>query len=123
MYDGTIRSIGRHACVFNVWENEDEWEPSDYTGIIRGYAGSSAQVYAEKWGFRFEPFDSASEVTGDINGDNAVDSKDVVLLRRYIAGGWDVTLNKSAADLNGDGTINLKDVVKLRRAIAGGWDN
>ena len=59
---------------------------------------------------------------GDINGDENVNLKDVVLLRRYIAGGWGVELDEKTADLNGDGAVNLKDVVLLRRYIAGGWN-
>ena len=59
---------------------------------------------------------------GDVNGDGSVNLKDVVVLRRYIAGGWNVILDSSTADINGDGSINLKDVVTLRRMIAGGWE-
>ncbi|MBR5370992.1 MAG: leucine-rich repeat protein [Oscillospiraceae bacterium] len=58
---------------------------------------------------------------GDINGDKEVNLKDVVLLRRYIAGGWNVSVDEAIADINGDGTVNLKDAVLLRRQIAGGW--
>lgn len=58
---------------------------------------------------------------GDINGDNSINLKDVVLIRRYIAGGWGVTIDEYYADVNGDGKLNLKDVVLLRRYIAGGW--
>ena len=61
-------------------------------------------------------------ILGDLNGDETVNLKDVVLLRRYIAGGWSVTLDESVADVNGDETVNLKDVVLLRRYIAGGWN-
>lgn len=60
--------------------------------------------------------------SGDLNGDNSVNLKDVVLLRRFIAGGWNVVLDEKIADLNGDGKVNLKDVVLLRRFIAGGWN-
>ena len=59
---------------------------------------------------------------GDVNGDGTVNLKDVVMIRRYIAGGWNVTINESIADVNGDGNVNLKDVVMIRRYIAGGWD-
>ena len=55
---------------------------------------------------------------GDLNGDGVLNLKDVVLLRRYIAGGWKVSVNEAAADFNGDGNINLKDVILLRRTIA-----
>ena len=44
-----------------------------------------------------------------------------MLIRRYIAGGWGVTIDEYYADVNGDGKLNLKDVVLLRRYIAGGW--
>ena len=33
-----------------------------------------------------------TRIAGDANGDKYVDLKDVVLLRRYLAGGWGVTL-------------------------------
>lgn len=59
---------------------------------------------------------------GDINGDGTINLKDVVMLRRYIAGGWNVTADDAAADVNGDGKVNLKDAVTLRRYIAGGWN-
>ena len=61
------------------------------------------------------------ENKGDLNGDGSINLKDVVLLRRYIAGGWGVTLDEKLADVNGDNSVNLKDVVLLRRYIAGGW--
>ena len=65
----------------------------------------------------------AEEVNiGDVNNDGSINLKDVVMLRRYIAGGWGVELDEKAADVNGDGAVNLKDAVTLRRYIAGGWN-
>jgi hypothetical protein len=61
-------------------------------------------------------------VHGDITGDGVVTLKDVVLIRRYIAGGWNIDIDMSNADVNGDGVVNLKDAVLLRRYIAGGWN-
>lgn len=70
-----------------------------------------------------ESNEPATEIKkGDINDDGSVNLKDVVLLRRYIAGGWDAEIDTNVADVNGDGAINLKDVVLLRRYIADGWD-
>ena len=74
----------------------------------------------------FALIDGSIEVTdrtpADINKDGIVDLKDVVLLRRFLSGGWDVTINESSADVNGDHTIDLKDTVILRRYLSGGWN-
>lgn len=59
---------------------------------------------------------------GDVNSDDVVNAKDVATLRRYLAGGWDVTIAEAASDVNDDGVINAKDVATLRRYLAGGWD-
>ena len=69
-----------------------------------------------------EPTETESIMYGDASGDNIVNLKDAVLIRRYIAGGWDAEIDEKAADVNHDGVINLKDVVLLRRYIVGGWD-
>ena len=90
---------------------------------IYGYAGSYAESYAKENDIPFKVIEKTAETKpGDLNGDNSVNLKDVVLLRRAIAGGWDASVDTSAADLNHDGLVNLKDVVLLRRYIAGGWD-
>ena len=59
---------------------------------------------------------------GDANGDNEIDLKDVVLIRRLLSGGWDVKINESNADVNQDGYVDLKDVVIIRRYLSGGWN-
>ncbi|MBR0146170.1 MAG: leucine-rich repeat protein [Eubacterium sp.] len=59
---------------------------------------------------------------GDVNGDKKVNTTDVVLIRRFIAGGYGVTINEAAADVNADGKYNAMDVVLIRRYIAGGYD-
>lgn len=60
-------------------------------------------------------------VPGDINGDTEVDLKDVTVLRRYLAGGYDVVVQQVALDVNRDGNVDLKDITHLRRALAGGY--
>lgn len=61
-------------------------------------------------------------ISGDASGDGVIDLKDVVMLRRYLTGGWDVTVDLSNSDVNADGVVDLKDVVILRRYLSGGWD-
>ena len=60
-------------------------------------------------------------IPGDLNGDGIVNTTDVVFLRRFVAGGYNVTINEAAADVNDDGLINTTDAVYIRRYIAGGY--
>ncbi len=84
--------------------------------------------------FSFSVFavDSQSEssdlVGGDVNGDLVFDSKDLVLLRQYLANYNYITGSSSVevaagADVNGDGAVNSLDVVRLRYALANGEFN
>ena len=57
---------------------------------------------------------------GDVNGDDEVTIKDVILLRRYISDSCNIVEN--AADFNSDGTIDVKDIELLRRYITGGYE-
>ena len=63
----------------------------------------------------------SGRVAGDANGDGKLNLKDVVLIRRWMAGGWNATIDENLADVNGDRTVNLEDVVLLRRYLCGGW--
>ncbi len=58
---------------------------------------------------------------GDADEDGYVTLQDVVVIVRWLAGGWNVTINEMNSDVNRDGEINLKDAVLIRRFLAGGW--
>jgi len=60
-------------------------------------------------------------VPGDLSGDGVVNMADVVNLRRYIVGGYDLSINIDAADVNNDGSVNMADVVLIRRYVVGGY--
>ena len=61
-------------------------------------------------------------ISGDLNGDGTINMADVVNLRRYIVGGYDLNINLEAADVDNNGTINMADVVLIRRYVVGGYD-
>lgn len=61
-------------------------------------------------------------VPGDVNTDQKVNSTDVVMVRRHIVGGYDLSIHRRAANVNGDHKINSADVIFLRRFIAGGYN-
>lgn len=63
----------------------------------------------------------ASYLPGDVNSDGKVGSADIITLRRYIAGGYDVEVNKNACNVNADGKISSADVIIIRRYLAGGY--
>ncbi len=54
---------------------------------------------------------------GDANGDGAVNMKDVLLLRKFLAN-MDVIIVAEAADVTRDDTVNMKDVLLLRKFLA-----
>ncbi len=54
---------------------------------------------------------------GDTNEDGAINTKDVLVLRKYLAK-WEVSISLDNADINQDGLINTKDVLILRKALA-----
>ncbi|MCQ2405445.1 MAG: dockerin type I domain-containing protein, partial [Clostridia bacterium] len=59
-----------------------------------------------------------SVILGDANGDGAVNMKDVLNARKYLAG-IDTEIDMVAADVNCDGAVNMKDVLQLRKFLAG----
>ena len=59
---------------------------------------------------------------GDVDGDGKVTTKDSILIRRYLLGGWNVTINEDTADVDKDGKITLKDSILIRRYLLGGWN-
>ncbi len=62
----------------------------------------------------------APHTAGDADGDGVVSMKDVLLLRRIVAGAVEPTEEGIAfADVDGDGNVNMKDVLLLRKILAG----
>lgn len=58
---------------------------------------------------------------GDASSEGKISLLDSVMISRYLAGGWNMTINEINSDVNGDGNVNLKDVVLIRRFLAG-WN-
>ncbi len=57
-----------------------------------------------------------NHISGDINGDGRVNTKDLTRLLKYI-NHEDVEKNESALDVNGDGRVNTKDLTRLLKYI------
>lgn len=61
------------------------------------------------------------ELPGDVNGDGQVSVKDLIRLRRHLAGSQ-VELSTGNADLNGDGAVDVLDLARLRKLLTGAAD-
>ena len=57
-------------------------------------------------------------IPGDVNGDNAVNAKDLTRLMKYLSTG-EVAVAWNAVDINGDGVENAKDLTRLKKYLAG----
>ena len=56
---------------------------------------------------------------GDVNGDDSLDTRDLVRLMKYIAVDG-VGIEASSPDVNADGTVNTADLVRLMKMISVG---
>ena len=57
---------------------------------------------------------------GDLNGDGAINNRDMALMQQFI-NKWDVQIDEAAADVNKDGAINNRDLALLQQYI-NKWD-
>lgn len=85
-----------------------------YSGVIRGYKGSTAEVYAEKYGYTFEEI---VNIKGDVNLDGEVTAADLVLLSSYVMNGRSAVYSWENGDLSDDGRLSSFDVCLLRKML------
>ena len=87
---------------------------------IRSFGDSNGKRFADENAL---PFDEIKFIYGDANGDHMIDSKDIIMIKKYIANydnqtGTSTVEVDSGADANGDGKIDSKDVILLKKYIA-----
>jgi len=95
-------------------------------GTITAKASGSATITA-KFTYNGIVYSATCTITveksmllGDINGDEAIDAGDAVLISRYDAGFITLTAEQlEAGDVNGDGTVDAGDAVIISRYDAG----
>ena len=102
--------------------SEPSEEPSDVTSeepVSEPISEPASEPISEPTS---EPSDisevSEEPMAGDADGDGQLTMKDVLLIRKFIAGmGGD--FDEAAADVDGDGQLTMKDVLLIRKYIAG----
>ena len=99
--------------------SQSESTPSESTPSESESVVDPTETGAEPSESVVDPTETGIDVVyGDANNDGAINMKDVLALRKLIAG-MDVEINLAAADLNQDGSINMKDVLVIRKMLAG----
>ena len=98
-----------------VWKSSAPWIASvTPEGVVTAHNPGNVTITVES--YYNDRVNAVCEVTvlpqtepvpGDVNGDGALTLKDVTLIIRYLAGGWNVTIDADSADVNGDGTVDL----------------
>lgn len=104
--------------------------------VIRGYKGSTAEKYAETYGYKFEAIDEdetaytgSDEITakenvsdclkGDATGDGIVDISDITMLSLYLLGDNSLEENQQkAADIDDNDKVDLADLARLMQYIS-----
>ena len=100
-----------------LYDDSVHWQVCQACGSVENLGGHS---YAYPQYLYCSACGKPSYLPGDINGDETLNNKDVILLMQYLAG-WEVYLATTPTDLNGDGKTNNKDVILLMQYLAG-WE-
>ncbi|MBE6856034.1 MAG: hypothetical protein E7500_01215 [Ruminococcus sp.] len=97
-----------------------------YTGTIHGYEGSTAQAYAEKYGYSFmaisEPSTEPAEIVyGDADNDGEVKMNDVIRVMLYSSNSNAYPLDEKALNAcdvyqRGDG-VTLSDALSIQKMV------
>ena len=109
--------------IASEWEALGYHFDADYNFVpiegftIYGYPNTAAEAYAKEKGFTFVAL-APPVPLGDATEDGNVDMKDVLLVRKFIAG-LAAAINRYAADVNADNSVDMKDVLLIRKYIAG----
>jgi len=95
----------------------------EFTGVIKGSENSTAQAYAEKYGYTFEILSDNNTVSGDANGDGKVTLADCVAVLQYVANKEKYPLDETAianADVynKGDGLTGM-DALTIQQYDSG----
>ena len=105
------------TTICNTYDYDENFnETVSFNGTIYGYDNSTAQKYAEKYGYKFESL-GKSYIKGDCNDDGTVNIADAVMLQKFLLGNNGSLNEWRNADLCEDERIDVFDMVLMRQLI------
>ena len=121
-YYGVLRGAREVGCpLYYIIEHSfhtnlraSKWLMSDAN--LRSLARVEAAVIAAHFGVIY----AAGRVKGDVNGNGAIDARDVAMIKRAVLGTLTLSeAQRDIADVNGDGKVNAVDYAMGKRAFLG----
>ena len=111
-----LDSEGRGVLEVQVFEEGDDYVTFNLQSHYADCPGANVQDFQIMMITAKLP--TVEKLLGDANDDGAVNMKDVLILRKQLAG-MSPEINMINADCNEDGDVNMKDVLMLRKFLAG----
>ena len=108
-----------------VSNSDEEQNIYQFNGVIKGYKDSTAEKYAEKYGYSFVSIGEAQEqpvIAGDANEDGKVNVSDAVAVLQYVANQVKYPLSERGvknADCDGAVGITGSDALIIQQIDAG----
>ena len=100
------------GVIFGIWLWKNNQSNQSENSSLETASETSAPIT--------ETASESVQLSGDVNGDNIVDIKDVIRLQKYIAGN-SVSINTGNSDISGDGKIDASDIALLQKTVSN-WD-
>lgn len=121
----SVTNIGKYAFGYYFYSDEGAEGDGYYADLkynnrtIYGYANTAAEIYANDNIISFIPLTEL--LIGDLNNDGKIDTVDVILLAKYIAGRIDLTEIQKiyARTIGGGDTINSDCLIVLIKFLIG----
>ena len=117
--DPGCRLEGTYSHAFGFAGDDIQWE-----GTLRGYAGSTAQAYAEKYDLHFEALAESERALGDPDGSGRINANDAAMVLRAAARVGAkrhcglTGAQQTAADVDRNTRINANDAALILRYAA-----
>lgn len=106
---------------FKVVKSADTEITLDVTALAKSASELDSLITADTNDASGDVKLGASVLKGDVNSDEKINTKDVILLRQFLAKWPTAQLTEeqqNAANVNGDDKVNTKDVIRLRQYLA-----
>lgn len=117
-----VRDGNNYKIDSPTYKNGDKifvnWKCVQTNGTISYYAPGDTINLTSDMMLQAVWSDPADILSGDINGDNKVNNKDLYTLQKYLAG-VTVSVVKESLDIDGNGIVNNDDFTRLHQYLTG----